>query len=590
MIWRSVVGKLWLTILLLVSFVLFVLTILLLEFFQSYHVAEVEKDLTSTASKIAFILAQEDDFELGLEIAWEVVDDLTKVIVYTSKEQFFLSPEDENGHLPFSVILEDPELSKAITEGEVVKKQVVPVSGREGVRFDQYVVIGVPFVDSQGERGAVYIYQSLEVMRETIQSTTKSIFLSAGIAIVLTTIFAFFLSTRITAPLRKMKEAVSEISKGKFDTKVPKLTRDEIGDLATAFNKMGKQLHYNISALRQEKEHLSSLLSSMADGVITFNRDGSILLTNPPSERFLKYWYYEKTDEELDLPPKLQELFQSAVLTEREQVGELSLQGRAWTIIVSPLYNQRSIRGAVAVIRDMTEDRRLDKLRKDFIANVSHELRTPIAMLQGYSEAIVDGIAQSEEEQKEMAQIIYDESLRMGRLVNDLLDLARMEAGHITLVTDDIELYPFMEKIMKKFSGPSREKSIQLTWNLEGTETSAHFDPDKVEQVFTNLIDNALRHTPKNGRVHVTSKAIEQSFAVEVTDTGSGIREEDLPFVFERFYKGDKARKRGTGTGLGLSIARNIVEAHNGHISVHSKWGQGTTFLFTLPRKKRDRD
>lgn len=200
-----------------------------------------------------------------------------------------------------------------------------------------------------------------------------------------------------------MRQGAQDLAKGKFDTKIPILTQDEIGELAIAFNQMGRQLKFHITALNQEKEHLSNILSSMADGVITINIDGTILVTNPPAERFLQAWYYEQNmnvKEGHELPPEARELFQNTVSTEKEQMIEMTLQGRTWVSAMSPLYNQSHVRGAVAVLRDMTEERRLDKLRKDFIANVSHELRTPISMLQGYSEAIVDDIASSEEEKR----------------------------------------------------------------------------------------------------------------------------------------------------------------------------------------------
>ena len=332
---------------------------------------------------------------------------------------------------------------------------------------------------------------------------------------------------------------------------------------------MGRQLKFNMNALNQEKEQLASILSSMADGVITFNRDGTILITNPPAERFLQYWYYEKggsSPNQSAIPSQVMDLFQQAVDTEKEQIGEISLQGRHWVILVSPLYSNRFIRGAVAVLRDMTEERQLDKMRKDFIANVSHELRTPISMLQGYSEAIVDDIAESQEEKKEMAKVIYDESLRMGRLVNELLDLARMEAGHIHLTLEEINLSSFMNRIIHKFQGFAKDNEIQLSLEIEEDIKPIFFDPDRIEQVLTNLIDNAIRHTPEGGSVKLTVDTDEtKGLLVEVTDSGSGIPEEDLPFVFERFYKADKARTRGrAGTGLGLAIAKNIIDAHRG--------------------------
>lgn len=384
-----------------------------------------------------------------------------------------------------------------------------------------------------------------------------------------------------------MRQAAFEVARGKFDTKVPILTHDEIGELAMAFNQMGRRLQFNINALNQEKEQLASILSSMADGVITFNRDGEILITNPPAERFLQAWYFEQgngSETIAPLPPQVKELFVRVVREEKEQSIELTIQGRTWVILMTPLYGKTTVRGAVAVLRDMTEERRLDKLRKDFIANVSHELRTPIAMLQGYSEAIIDDIAATDEEKKEMAKVIYDESLRMGRLVNDLLDLARMEAGHITLNYENVQLVPYIGRIIRKFQGLAREKHIDLSAEFKDGDIDITIDPDRIEQVLTNLIDNAIRHTDRNGMVKIIVERSGDGVTIHVRDSGSGIPEEDLPFVFERFYKADKARTRGrSGTGLGLAIAKNIVEAHKGMISVHSKLHEGTTFTFYLP-------
>ncbi|KAB2338363.1 cell wall metabolism sensor histidine kinase WalK [Cytobacillus depressus] len=588
-LWRSVVGKLWITILLLVSFVLFILTILLLEFFQNYHINEMERELTQTAKKISRII-DEHERDVALEISWELVDDVTEVVIVMNKNEYYYSPvEKQVIKLPISYLTEEPDLQKVLTEDKMVKKKATLNNHIETNSDESKVlIIGAPLKESTSTNGAVFLYQSLEVMEETTRTTTKFIFLAAFIAIILTTIFAFFLSTRITAPLRKMREAAFEVARGKFDTKVPFTSQDEIGQLAIAFNQMGKKLKFNMNALSQEKEQLASILSGMADGVITFNKDGTILITNPPAEQFLHSWYYEQEEENMDtdaVPSKVMELFQLAVSTEKEQVGEISIQGRFWVMIVSPLYSNKLIRGAVAVIRDMTEERQLDKLRQDFIANVSHELRTPIAMMQGYSEAIVDDIASTDEEKKEMASVIYDESLRMGRLVNELLDLARMEAGHVQLMMEEMEVTPFLHKIVRKFQGLAKEKNIQLDLRLSDQPLRLHFDPDGIEQVLTNLIDNAIRHTPDMGKVIVSERSDDRGLYIEVEDSGSGIPEEDLPFVFERFYKADKARTRGrSGTGLGLAIAKNIINAHKGRISVQSKVGQGTTFSFFIPR------
>ncbi|NMD70276.1 HAMP domain-containing protein [Bacillus sp. DNRA2] len=592
MFWRSVVGKLWFTILFLVSFVLFILTVMLLEYFDYYHTNETEKGLTKTASQMALILENHDEIsqDVGLDIALELVDKLSSAVVIKDPTHYYFSPNTEKyEQLSVSFLMNDKDFSKVFNNEKIVKEISAKQKNPDRTEDDsQILVIGVPFLTQSGEHGAVFIYQPLKVMQETTQTTTKFILLAAGVAIILTTIFAFFLSTRITAQLRKMREAAFEVARGKFDTKIPILSHDEIGELATAFNQMGRQLKFNMNALSQEKEQLASILSSMADGVITFNRDGTILITNPPAELFLQNWYYDQNDTNSNIeavPQEVMELFQLAVNTEKEQIGEVTVQGLSWVIIVSPLYNNKFIRGAVAVIRDMTEERRLDKLRQDFIANVSHELRTPISMMQGYSEAIVDDIAGSDEEKKEFAKVIYDESLRMGRLVNELLDLARMEAGHIQLTVEPIEFKPYIHRIIRKFQGLAKEKDVALAVEVKNEEEVFEIDADRFEQVMTNLIDNAIRHTPSGGSVSVIEKSDERGFFIEVQDTGSGIPDEDLPFVFERFYKADKARTRGrSGTGLGLAIVKNIISAHKGQITVQSKQGRGTTFSIFLPR------
>ena len=387
-----------------------------------------------------------------------------------------------------------------------------------------------------------------------------------------------------------MREAAREITKGEFNTKVPILTHDEIGDLAIEFNRMGRQLKFHINALRQEKEQFSSMVSSMADGVMTLNRNGHMIVVNPPAKVFLENLYFENNipidEKNQEIPSETKGILQEVIEGEKKAVREFNIQGRIYVMLMTPLYDGPHVRGAVAVIWDMTEERRTDKLRKDFIANVSHELRTPISMMQGYSEAIVDDIAETKEEKNELAQIIHEESLRCGSLVNDLLDLARMEAGHSQLQKELVEIKPYLQRIVKKFQGVATENNIRLMHEFQLTVRYVSLDPDKIEQVFTNLIDNAIRHTDDHGFVLIKVKNSESELYVSIEDNGSGIPEEDLPFVFERFYKADKSRTRNKekkGTGLGLAIAKNIVESHGGTISVKSKLQQGTTFSFRIP-------
>lgn len=249
-------------------------------------------------------------------------------------------------------------------------------------------------------------------------------------------LFALFLFTKITQPMQLLIQAANAIREGRYDTRLSLVTSDEIGELAKTFNHMSTELEATIRSLNEEKNHLSSVLRSMSDAVITFDRSGQIILTNPPAQSLLNIWekleWQERDLEEFgaSVPEPLQSLFHT-VMDRGEDVGDyIHVKKGSWSVQMAPLYTDNAIRGAVAVLRDITEEVKLEKMRSDFVANVSHEIRTPLSMMQGYSEALLDGMAGSPEESEELVQVIHDESLRMGRLVKDLLDLARMEAGH----------------------------------------------------------------------------------------------------------------------------------------------------------------
>lgn len=428
----------------------------------------------------------------------------------------------------------------------------------------------------------------------------------AIIGFALTTFFAFFLSTKITQPLLQLKRAADLITEGKYDTKVTIHSNDEIGQLAAAFNLMGEKLEGTIRDLNYEKEHLASILGSMTDAVVTFRADGTIISSNPHGERMLQSWRAllpsgsdgsAAPDSETTvgggeerIPEPLEEVFGAVVDEEKEVTTRLHVGNGVWSVVMSPLYTSGVLRGAVAVLRDVTDEARLEKLRKDFVANVSHELRTPLSMLQGYSEALLDDIAATPEERREMAQVIYEESLRMGRLVQDLLDLARLEAGRLELSEARTPLVPLLERVSRKFTGLARERGIDFRLDLRSAPEALVLesaDADKLEQVLTNLLDNAFRHTPAGKGVLLAAERLElevgPAVRLIVMDEGDGIPEEDVPYIFERFYKADKSRKRASGTGLGLAIVKSLVDAHRGTVAVASKVGQGTTFTVTLP-------
>lgn len=586
-IWNSIVGKLWVTILLLVSFVLFIFTVLMLEFLSNFNTQQAEKSLRQEATTIARIVNEHETLESTEKILSDIVGKETNALISTEKGKVnYALQKGENKKAIEEKIILNEAFDKVYSSNKPIVKEMLLPSTEEKDHMESYIVLAAPISLEDKLHGAVYVYQSPDAIHRTTQETTKIVFLSAAIALVLTTFFAFFLSSRITSPLRKMRETAFELAKGKFDSKVPVMGRDEIGQLATAFNQMGRQLKHHVEVINQEKEQLSSILTSMTDAVITFNRDRTILLSNPPAELLLQKWFINKgADSSKPLPPEIYHMLEHVLDLEEELEVELEIDNAYYMISISPLYSGDAVRGAVAVLRDKTEEHRLDKLRSDFIANVSHELRTPISMLQGYSEAILDDVVTSEDEKNEMIRIIYDESQRMGRLVTDLLDLARMESGKMRLYLDETGINQVFERMTQKFVQQGKEKDIEVSFKTTFNDSDTiYIDEDRIEQVVTNLVDNAIRHTQVGGHVTVIVDRFEQQARVRIQDDGAGIPKEDLSYVFERFYKADKARTRGKGgTGLGLAIASNIVHAHKGTITVDSEINEGTTFTFYLP-------
>ncbi|MBC1966497.1 cell wall metabolism sensor histidine kinase WalK [Listeria welshimeri] len=591
-IWNSIVGKIWSTIILLLIGILVISGFLVAMIYEKNNMEQITKELEEKTSSIVEIMKKNNSVisaENNNVSALSLLDDTMGVVIEQDGKNIYQSQStDTVSNASANKLIHDETLNEALEADNMVtmkynfktKDSSLPVE-ISAQKFDL----------DNGESGVVYVYQAYHDILKVNQKTMSTLIISGIIAIVITSILSFVFSSRMAFPLREMKKIAIAVSKGNFDNRVPTYTHDEIGELGVAFNDMAKQLKYNISALRQEKEQLSNILVGMADGVIKFSVDKTIILSNPPAEEFLHNWFFSpENSEKVLIPVALDDLLNETLDKKESQVGEITFADRTYVAILTLLYTGEHVRSVVAVIRDMTEEKQLEKMKSDFVNNVSHELRTPISMLQGYSEAIIDGVAQSDEEVREFAQIIYDESLRIGRLVNDMLDLARMEAGFNHMDNQKMPIAPLLEKVIANFDVLAKENFVELGLELETPNLEYSYDQDRMEQVLINLIMNAIRHTGKEGYagkviLKQTIDKTRNNLVITVSDNGSGIAEEDIPYLFERFYKVDKARKRGkaVGTGIGLAIVKNIVEAHNGKISVESVLGEGSDFIITLP-------
>ncbi|MVP00078.1 ATP-binding protein [Paenibacillus lutrae] len=612
---RSVVGKLWLTIIGLVAVILMILGLFLVQSLEQYfsqsedQIKNLEKLATDYSSGASSHPLRDDEYYQMANELLELQDARMIALDKSLTELNSTATGNNEELLRFHAVdfFSEQELASVLS-GSTVEKQI-PYNAKKTNTRNDYIAVAVPTYanpdnGSNEIQGAIIIYQSLKSLESTQWDVFKLFVIVSIIGFLMTTVFAFFLFYRITRPLLQLKEAAGRISKGEYGTKVPILSSDEIGELAKSFNVMGEDLQESVRALRREKENLASVLRSMTDAVMTFDSEGSVTLTNPQGDKIIQEWNKitwnpdiqpeegEETSRipvDRSIPAPLQVMFRDVVKEAREQTDKLHVENEVWSVAMTPLHSREGVRGAVAVLRDVTEEFRLDKLRKDFVANVSHELRTPLSMVQGYSEALIDDIAGSPEERQELAQVIYDEALRMGRLVRDLLDLARMEAGHLEMNFNRTDVGGLLKRMHRKFSVLAREKDIRLSFELRQEDLLCMADEDRLEQVLTNLLDNAFRHTPGGRRITIKAESCSYKSGpgcqIEVIDEGQGIPAEDVPYVFERFYKADKARTRGAtgGTGLGLAIVKNIVDAHQGTITMRSKLGQGTTFTIVLP-------
>ncbi|WP_438432305.1 HAMP domain-containing sensor histidine kinase [Gorillibacterium sp. sgz500922] len=600
LLFRSVVGKLWMTIIALVAVVLIILGLFLFRYIDTSF-PDQSGSLLNTAEKLADLYREHGGDPAFAESAGEILsaEDAGVAVLELSKPMGESLLAFGGSSVPADQVFSKGE-QQAIRSGDRIKASYRP-PGEEGAG---YLLVTVPAMVQDGDTltHSLVLYQSKKSI-EDLQSYVKRIFVYVCIVgFLLTTSFGFFLITRINRPLIELQKAAENIRTGDYKRRVVIHSRDEIGELGTTFNLMARQLDSTIRDLQLQKDNLASVLRSMADAVISFDTDGRIIFLNPNGEKLLADWSRYQSDEpeeeeafeepENVIPGPLRPLFQSATEGTKEIAARLHVEKEVWSAVMAPLYSGETVRGAVVVMRDVTEEYRAEKMKTDFVANVSHELRTPLSMLQGYSEALVDDIPGTPEERKELAQVIYDESLRMGRLVRDLLDLSRLETGHMEMHFREIGAHQLLARMQRKFAALCRDKGIELALAFTpNAEIQIRGDEDRLEQVLTNLIDNAIRHTPSGAAIRLRSYPAllkgEPALTLEVEDEGEGIPADDLPYVFERFYKADKARKRGStgGTGLGLAIARNIAELHKGVIEVRSTLGKGTTFTLIVPLK-----
>ncbi|MBX5437674.1 MAG: PAS domain-containing protein [Alicyclobacillaceae bacterium] len=365
----------------------------------------------------------------------------------------------------------------------------------------------------------------------------------------------------------------------------------EVEQLSHALGTLADRLAMQTEELEEAKSKLDGVIANMGSGVILVDRAGRITLVNDAATRLLGGLQSGHDHREALAWPELSALVDHALSRGEPAHAELCgtrSGGLTLDVHAAPARGRhRSVAGVVVVLHDVSAWRRVVEMRSEFVANVSHELRSPITAIQGFAETLLDGAIDDPEASRQFLQVIYDESVRIGRLVEDLLDLSKMESGHTVFHFEPHDLRDLIQQVSDRFRHQADKLGISLVTAIPDTPVLAEVARERVLQVLVNLVANALAYTPSGGIVTLAVEDGGKEVRLIVRDTGIGIPPADLPHIFERFYRVDKARSRQSGgTGLGLSIVRHIVEAHGGRIDVHSRLGAGSTFTVVLPKHR----
>ncbi|MBP2243100.1 two-component system phosphate regulon sensor histidine kinase PhoR [Cytobacillus eiseniae] len=418
--------------------------------------------------------------------------------------------------------------------------------------------------------------------------------ISLGFAFFVILLLGIKIADRYTKPIESATKAAYELAKGNYRARTYEDQMDETGMLSASINVLARNLQEMKKMQEMQQDRLSALIENMGSGLILIDRKGYIHIINRSFKEFFQVsaseyinkLYYDVIDNK-EIIRLVEELF----MTEQKIKKQLNIpvgDGRKhFEIYGVPIIGTNDVwRGILLVFHDITDLKKLEQMRKDFVANVSHELKTPITSIKGFSETLLDGAMEDKQALEAFLHIILQESDRLQILIHDLLELSKIEQIGFHLNIQEHDLTTTMQEVVAILSNKAAEKNIELTLEMTSDTNVIEGDADRLKQIFLNLVSNAITYTPNEGKVLLLMNESQSTITVEVIDTGIGIEKEEISRIFERFYRVDKARSRNSGgTGLGLAIVKHLVEAHKGKVIVASEQGKGTKFVVELNKK-----
>src|SRR5579864_2178270 len=490
-------------------------------------------------------------------------------------------------------VLADSEANPSSMENHATRTEfAAALAGKTVSNERRSATLGIPFlyVAAPISGGAVRLAYPLSDIEAVQAQVHRRMLVGSVLAFLIALVVAAVASIVTSRRLERIVDVAARIERGDLRARLQETSVDEIGRVAAAIDKTAGQVEQSFAAVRSSQRQLETLLNSMQDAVIAISADGLVQWANQPMDRLVP----QRT--RLNAPvvetirdPDFLATVKAATTSKQVLTARATsiVPGRAFDVTAAPLPDG----GAVAVLRDLTETERVEKTRRDFIANVSHELRTPLTSIQGYSETLLDLSSETTTPNREFLEIIRKNAARMSRLTEDLLTLARVESGETRFETEPVPPVELLHDAEESFREITRTQGVHLEIvDKQGPSGAVESlpmvlaDREAIHQVFSNLIDNAMKYGRSGGRIELGAAAADQGIEFYVRDYGAGIPSEHLPRLFERFYRVDKARSRESGgTGLGLAIAKHIMRAHGGSIRAESELTRGSTFFFMLP-------
>lgn len=585
--------KLWLRItfsfLILMSLLLFISGFFLADMMKDTYYKVKENQLTQVAELAinAIDIDQQQMSNLQNEVEL-LTQDVNVRISIINKDGVVLADSEEDP-VEMTNHRDRPEVKQIIDDG-----QVSGLSTRYSETLGYSMMyVTIPIMNEVELVGVMRTSLTLDTIKPAVRKMWGSVALILFAALLLTGLIGMRLAKDITEPIEDMIQVSEQLKDNDYSARVKTAAKGELRQLANAINVLASSLQNQMIEIKENEQRLSGVLANMMSGVILVNVEGRIVLANKAigsmlgrnSESLIGQMHVEAGRN-----ASLSNLIEQSLKTKKEIRDEIHFyypKERILDVHLAPFVGENGdMRGIIVVLHDVTDVRRLEKMRSDFVANVSHELKTPITSVKGFAETLLDGAMEDTELCRSFIEIIYKESDRLHRLIKDILYLSGIEHHRVPLTSEQVNMVNAINAAVDMVKNAAAKKNIQL--HLPPQENIViEGEKDRIHQIILNLLSNAIAYTPEGGKVTVTLSATESKIKFGIADTGIGIAQAEISRIFERFYRVDKARSRNSGgTGLGLAIVKHLVDSHNGTIEVDSMEGEGTTFTVTLPIKQ----